>query len=412
MKTEMIAVGTELLLGQIVNTNAQWISKQLATLGMPIYHQSVVGDNYDRVFQTFEAAHNRSDVIIVTGGLGPTEDDMTRDAAKPLIGQDLVIHQPSLSNVENYYKKNKRTMTDNNRKQALVFEQAQVLLNNEGMAPGQIVEVDGRIWVFLPGVPQEMKMLMNEHVLPYFKETFQLKSEIMSEMMRFIGIGESSLEEEVSDLIRSQTNPTIAPLAGDGEVGLRITATGETDKDASDKIAKMKEQILTRVGKYYYGSDDTTIEETVRDLLKEKNMTVGSAESLTGGLFAERMISLPGASSVCQGSLVAYTPFTKEMIIEVPKFIIKEFGTISYEFAEVMALNAQSLLYADVAISFTGVAGPEASEGKEPGTVFIGLQIGERKPIVHECHFDGGRDKIRMRAVKKGYELIYHNLKK
>lgn len=411
MKTEMIAVGTELLLGQIVNTNAQWISKELAILGMPIYHQSVVGDNFDRVFQTFQAAHDRSDVIIVTGGLGPTEDDMTRSAAKPLMQQELIEHQPSIEKIKSYYKMNNQTMTENNRNQALVFEGATVLANEEGMAPGQIVHVDGRVWVFLPGVPREMKALMNEHVIPHFKETFSLKSEILSEMMRFIGIGESTLEDELSDIIQSQTNPTLAPLASEGEVGIRITATGETNDEAVQKIAEMKKQILARVGKYYYGSDNISIEETVRDLLREKDMTLGSAESLTGGLFAERMIALPGASRVCQGSLVAYTPFMKETLIEVPKFIIKEFGTISYECAEVMALNSQSLLYADVAISFTGVAGPESSEGKEPGTVFIGLQIGERRPVVQQFHFQGGRDKIRQRAVKKGYELIFHQLK-
>ncbi|MCA0969068.1 competence/damage-inducible protein A [Halobacillus litoralis] len=412
MKTEMIAVGTELLLGQIVNTNAQWLSKRLAAIGMPMYHQSVVGDNFDRVYKTFEQAHERSDVIIVTGGLGPTEDDMTREAAAPLFKQKLIEHGPSLEKISSYYELNNQKMTPNNRKQAHVFEQAEVLLNEEGMAPGQIVTVDGRIWVFLPGVPGEMKTLMNEHVLPYFSRTFQLKSEIMSEMMRFIGIGESTLEDELQDLIQTQTNPTIAPLASEGEVGLRITATGDTNEEAKQLIVNMKEEILSRVGSYYYGSDDITIEEKVRDMLKEKQWTVASAESLTGGLFAERMIALPGASSVCQGSLVAYTPFMKEILVEVPKFIIKEFGTISYECAEVMALNTQSLLHADIAVSFTGVAGPDSSEGKEPGTVFIGLQIGERKPVVREFHFNGSREKVRQRAVKKGYELIFHSLKK
>ncbi|MBA2174039.1 competence/damage-inducible protein A [Halobacillus locisalis] len=411
MKTEIIAVGTELLLGQIVNTNAQWISKQLAAVGLPTYHQTVVGDNYNRVYETFRTAHNRSDIIIVTGGLGPTEDDMTRDAAKPIFKQELIQHEPSLKKIEKYYEMNNQTMTENNRKQSLVFENAHVLMNEEGMAPGQIIEVDGRTWVFLPGVPREMKTLMNDHVFEYFKKTFDIKSEIMSEMMWFIGIGESTLEDELSDLIRNQTNPTLAPLAGEGEVGIRLTATGETDDEARQHIESMKATILNRVGSYYYGSDEKTIEETVRDLLKDKQMTIGSAESLTGGLFMERLISLPGASSVCQGSLVAYTPFTKENVIQVPKFIIREFGTISTECAEVMALNAQNLLFANVAISFTGVAGPEPSEGQEPGTVFIGVQIGERKPQVHSFHFDGTRDKIRMRAVKKGYELIYHALK-
>ncbi|KHE66815.1 nicotinamide-nucleotide amidohydrolase family protein, partial [Halobacillus sp. BBL2006] len=177
------------------------------------------------------------------------------------------------------------------------------------------------------------------------------------------------------------------------------------------KIGSLKEIILQRVGNFYYGSDNVTIESKVRDLLKEKELTIGAAESLTGGKFIEHLIGLPGASSVCQGCLVAYTPETKERVIQVPKFIIKEYGTISYECAEVMALNAQNLLQADISISFTGVAGPDSSEGRDPGTVFIGLQLGEEKPAVEQYYFDGSRDKIRNRAVKKGYELLFHKLK-
>lgn len=412
MKTEMIAVGTELLLGQIANSNAQWISKKLAVLGMPIYYQSVVGDNLNRVEETFRIAHQRSDIIIVTGGLGPTEDDMTREAAQQIFKQELVEDAASIRKIVQFYQKNKKEMTLNNRKQSLIFKEAMPLPNNEGMAPGQIIYVEGKIWVFLPGVPSEMKTLMNDYVIPYFQNTFQLKSEIASEMLRFIGIGESTLEDELSDLIQSQTNPTIAPLAGDGEVGLRITATGETNEEAYGKIAEMKSRILQRVDPYYYGSDEITIEQTVLNLLKEKNMTLGAAESLTGGQFIERMIALPGASSVCHGSLVAYTPFAKKNIIQIPGSIIKKHGTISIQCAEAMAVNAQSLLQTDVSVSFTGVAGPDASEGHEPGSVFIGLQVKSQPPVVYHVNLHGSRDKIRNRAVKKGYEILFHSLKK
>ncbi|RWZ60424.1 competence/damage-inducible protein A [Halobacillus fulvus] len=411
MKSEIIAVGTELLLGQITNTNAQWISKRLATLGVPTFHQTVVGDNLDRVYETFRMAHERSDIIIVTGGLGPTEDDLTLAGAAKIFQRDLHEDPVSMEKIKKWYEKNNRTMTDNNRKQALVFEEAKVLHNQIGMAPGQIVEKDDRVWIFLPGVPSEMKSLVEEGAEPYLKEKFQLKSEIVSEMLRFIGIGESTLETELHDLIEQQSNPTVAPLAGEGEVGLRLTATGETTEEAYQKIEALKQTILGRVGSYYYGSDDVTIEETVRDLLKKKSWTLGSAESLTGGLFVERMISLPGASEVCAGGLVAYTPVTKQLVMEVPSFIIKEYGTISEECAEVMALNAQNLLHVDVSVSFTGVAGPDPSEGQEPGTVFVGVQIGERKPYVEKVHLFGDRNEIRRRAVKKGYELLYHFMK-
>ncbi|MGI8315160.1 competence/damage-inducible protein A [Halobacillus mangrovi] len=412
MNAEIVAVGTELLLGQIPNTNAQWISQKLASIGIPVYRHSVVGDNLERVKDTFQLAQSRSDVIVVTGGLGPTEDDLTRDAAKDVLKHDLTEDTASMERIQKYYEKNNKSMTENNKKQALVLSGASVLQNDEGMAPGQIVEEAGKVWVFLPGVPSEMKMLMQERVLPYFRNGFDLKSEIVSEMMRFIGIGESALEDELSDLIYEQKNPTLAPLASEGEVSLRITATGESDQDARQKIASIKAAVLQRVGSYYYGSDEVTIETKVRDLLKEQGLTVGAAESLTGGRFIEKMISLPGASSVCQGSLVAYTPETKEQVLQVPHFIIKEFGTISYECAEVMALNVQHLLQADITISFTGVAGPDSSEGHQPGSVFIGLQYCDEKPVVEHYYFDGSRDKIRNRAVKKGYELLFHKLKK
>ncbi|MGV2620124.1 UNVERIFIED_CONTAM: competence/damage-inducible protein A [Halobacillus marinus] len=410
-KAEIIAVGTELLLGQIANTNAQWISKELAALGLPVYSHTVVGDNMDRVRTCFKAAGARSDIIIVTGGLGPTEDDLTRDAAQEIFGQELVEHEPSMVKILAVFERNGRPMTLNNRKQSHVFQQAEVLTNSKGMAPGQIVEHEGTIWVFLPGVPSEMKALMEEEVLPKLRERFEWKSQIVSEMMRFIGIGESRLETELSDLISTQTNPTIAPLASEGEVGLRLTATGETDAEALQSIEALKEKILERVGGHYYGSDAVTIEEKVKQLLESRNYTIGSAESFTGGMFMENLVALPGASAVCEGGIVSYTPAAKEQVLQVPSFIIKEFGTISHECAEVMALNAQAILRTDIGISFTGVAGPEESEGKAPGTVYIGLQIGERKPEVHELYFHGAREQVRHRAVKKGFELLFQRLK-
>ncbi|SFK28426.1 nicotinamide-nucleotide amidase [Halobacillus dabanensis] len=412
MRTEIIGVGTELLLGQIANTNAQWISSRLADYGIPVYHHTVVGDNLDRVTSSFKNAQKRSDIIIITGGLGPTEDDLTRDAGKRVLGLNLVEHRETMDKIQSYYDRNQRTMTVNNRKQSLVFEGANVLPNLEGMAPGQWINRDGVLWIFLPGVPGEMKHLMEEYVLPRLQSNFQVDSQIVSQMLRFIGIGESDLETKLQTLITQQTNPTIAPLASEGEVGVRLTATGATTAEAWKKVENLKEQILNHVGQYYYGSDDITVEEKVRDLLKAKGLTIGSAESFTGGKFLERLVSLPGASNVCQGGYIAYTAEMKEKVLQVSKLLITTYGTISNQCAEVMARNTQSLLGVDIAISFTGVAGPDQSEGQEPGKVFIGLQIGDEKPEVYEYHFHGGRDQVRTRAVKKGYELLFHRLKK
>ncbi|MFC7061139.1 competence/damage-inducible protein A [Halobacillus seohaensis] len=408
MRTELVAVGTELLLGQIANTNSQWISKELAHYGASVYFHSVVGDNLQRVVNTFDEASRRSDVVIVTGGLGPTEDDLTRDAAKLLFHDELVEHKHTMNKIQGYFDKNNRTMTINNRKQALVLASAQVIENDEGMAPGQIIQYNGVTFIFLPGVPSEMKRLMNDRVFPYLIETFKLESEIKSEMLRFIGIGESSLESELADLVESQTNPTIAPLAGEGDVAIRLTASGNR---ASLKIASIKKEILSRVGQYYFGSDSITIEEAVQDLLAQREENLGSAESLTGGKFIERMIQLEGASSVCEGGLVAYTPSAKQSVIQVPKQLIEKYGTVSSQCAKMMAEQVQHLLKVDIAISFTGVAGPNYSEGHPPGIVYIGLKVGEKEAIVKNYHFDGSRDKIRSRTVNKGYELLFHELK-
>ncbi|MFG6148844.1 competence/damage-inducible protein A [Halobacillus sp. B23F22_1] len=408
MRIEIIAVGTELLLGQIANTNAQWISKELAHYGANIYHHSVVGDNLPRVVEAFEQSRKRSDVVIVSGGLGPTEDDLTREAACEVFEDELLEHSPTMNKIIDFFKKNNRQMTMNNRKQSHVLKTAMVLENSEGMAPGQIVEADDSTFIFLPGVPAEMKSLMNDFVFKYLTEKYQLETKIKSEMLRFIGIGESTLEEKLKDLISKQTNPTIAPLAGEGDVAIRLTASG---KNPEREIADMKTSILERVGHYYFGSDSITIEEAVQDLLVQKSLTVGSAESLTGGKFIERIIQLTGASSICQGGLVAYTPEAKQRVIRVPKEIITRHGTISSKCAEEMAVQAQKLLHVDIAISFTGVAGPSSSEGHEPGLVYIGIKVKDAPAEVFHYYFDGSRDKIRQRTVNKGFELLFHKLK-
>ncbi|MFG6118320.1 MULTISPECIES: competence/damage-inducible protein A [Thalassobacillus] len=412
VKAEIIGIGTELLLGQIANTNAQWISSQLAAQGIHVYFHGVVGDNFSRCVETFEAAQRRSDLVIVTGGLGPTEDDMTRDAAQKIFAQKLIEDPESARRVEHFYLKNNRPMSPNNRKQALVFEDAKVLQNEEGMAPGMMVEHENVLWVFLPGVPSEMKYLMKEHVLPYFQNYFQLQTEIVSEMLRFIGIGESQLEHELQDLISSQTNPTIAPLASEGEVGLRLTSKGDTEEEARAMILSLKNVILSKMGDYYYGSDDITIQQEVLTLSKEKQLTIAAAESLTGGRFIDGLITLPGASSVCEGSVVTYTPDMKEKMLGIPGALIKEYGTVSEACAKAMAVNIKQLVKSDIGISFTGVAGPDSSEGKEPGTVYIGIQINNEPAEVYHFHFNGTRETVRNRSVKKGYELLFHRLKK
>ncbi|GAB3794979.1 competence/damage-inducible protein A [Virgibacillus kimchii] len=410
-KSEIIAVGTELLLGQIANTNAQWMSSELAKYGINVYHHVVVGDNLSRVLHAFQLAHSRSDIIIVTGGLGPTDDDMTREAFQSMTGLELVEHPPSMENIKAFFERQNAVMTPNNRRQARVFEGATVLQNKVGMAPGMITTYEGRTWVFLPGVPREMKSLARHDVFPYLQQLTGQEEIIQSTILKFIGIGESKLEHDLQDIIKEQTNPTIAPLAQNDGVVLRLTAKAGSTEEANYLIERMKERILERIGTYYYGADEQTVEQRVVSMLKNNNMTLAAAESLTGGMFTEKLVSVEGASRVCRGGIIAYDENVKQQLLGVSAETLRRSGTVSEACAIEMASNVYKKLQADIGISFTGVAGPVQSEGKPPGMVFIAICDRKGNQVSKEFSFQGDRNTIRRRAMLKGFELLLNLLK-
>lgn len=410
INAEIISVGSELLLGQIANTNAQWLSNKLAKIGINVFYHHTVGDNFVRLENVMKLAQDRSDLVIVTGGLGPTDDDLTRDVAKKILQQELVIDEKILQKVKQYFLKNNIKMSENNKKQALVFKGATVFSNTEGMAPGMFVDHHDVGWIFLPGVPREMKAIMEQEAIPFIVKHYHLQEMIFSKVLKFIGIGESILEDKLLDILRNQTNPTIAPLAGDGEVTLRITAKASSKQEAISMFQHLEEEILSRVGEYCYGIDEETLETKVLQYLQQKEMTIASAESLTGGRFIDRLISIPGASSSVVGSIVSYQTRSKEQVLGIDSAIINKYGTISEQCAKEMAEGIQKKMNASIGISFTGNAGPDASEQKPVGIVYIGISNGV-KTEVHSYHFHGNREAIRNRAVKKGLELLYKYLK-
>lgn len=410
-KAEIIAVGTELLLGQIANTNAQWISEQLALHGINIYYHSVVGDNLKRVQNTFTLAGKRSDIVIITGGLGPTDDDLTREAFQLISGLSILEHKPSMDKIAAFFMNNNLIMTPNNRKQARIFENSFVIDNKVGMAPGMIVEHEDTIWVFLPGVPREMKAMMIDGVIPYLTNILQFNEVIKSYVLRFIGIGESKLEHDLKEIIDQQQNPTIAPLAQDNGVVIRLTAKAESETEANRLLEDTKQEILKKVGPYYYGTNEETLERTILKKLESKKLKIASAESLTGGKFIERLISVPGASQVCKGSIVCYDTSVKREVLKVPDNIIEKYGTVSAECALEMAKNVAQILDASIGISFTGIAGPDMVEGKPAGTVYISIYVKGGEHIVEKYEFIGSREGIRNRAVLKGYETLWNLLK-
>ncbi|PAD40128.1 competence/damage-inducible protein A [Terribacillus sp. 7520-G] len=411
INAEVIAVGTEILIGQINNTNAQWISKQLADNGINVFYHHVVGDNLGRVRSSFEKAQRDADLVLVTGGLGPTEDDLTREAFQLVSGLEMHEDKVSMDRIKEFFLKRGRTMSPNNHKQARVFEGAKVLENTVGMAPGMLVEHEGTVWAFMPGVPREMKQIMSDHVMPYVREKFDLQSVLQSRLLHFIGIGESQLETDLLDLIQAQENPTIATYASEGEVAVRLTARADSKQEADRLIDVVEKEVMERVGQYFYGYDETSVQQQVFELLKQRQFTLASAESLTGGLFADALVSLSGASEVFLGSFVAYSPLVKQQVLGVKEETIRKEGTVSEQCAIEMAENAVRLTGADIGISFTGVAGPDGSEGKEPGTVFISLHEKGKQTRTTELSIRSSRQGVRAQAVKKGFDLLFHYLK-
>lgn len=294
MNAEIIAIGSELLLGQIANTNAQFISKQLASIGVNVYYHSVVGDNEARVKEVLLQAKQRSTLVVLTGGLGPTKDDLTKEAIASFLNRNLVEHEYSLHKIQKYFEDRARVMTDNNRKQALVFEGSSVFPNEYGMAPGMALEESGVHYMLLPGPPKEMQPMFAKDGLRYILSHLEQTEKISSRVLRFFDIGESQLETEIVDLIDNQKNPTIAPLASEGEVTLRLTVKHSNHNEGMQLLDDLEEKILARVGPYFYGYGETSLLEEVVETLKEQKLTISAAESLTGGRFSEALTSMEG----------------------------------------------------------------------------------------------------------------------
>lgn len=408
---EIVAVGTELLLGQISNTNAQWISQQLAARGIGVYHHQVVGDNEGRMSDVFKYALKRSQLIFITGGLGPTDDDITREVVAKHVDQHLIEDEQILADIKAYFNRTNRQMSENNYKQAKIINGAKIIYNPIGTAPGMIVSYQEAHFILLPGVPSEMKQMMTETVLPYFEELYTLQDVIVSKMLRCVGIGESQLEMQLKRLITDQTNPTIAPLASDGEVALRLTAMADSTKKAKQLIEQKEQEVKAIAGQYIYGSDDQTLNEVVVQMLRAAGQSIASAESLTGGRFADSLVSISGASDVFQGSIVSYTADAKENVLGIEHSIIKQHGMVSEQTAYQMAKLVKEKFNTTYGISFTGVAGPASLENQPVGTVYICLYLSDQDCQIKAFDFPKNRDVIRNRAVKKGLELVYNKLK-
>ena len=403
MITELISVGTEILLGNIVNTNSAYLSEMCARLGMDLYYQTVVGDNEERMKHTVKMALERSDTIILTGGLGPTQDDLTKEVVAQVLGMELVedahTHRRIEEYMENYSKNNpNRKITDNNWKQAMVPKGAIVLDNANGTAPGLILEKNGKTAILLPGPPNELKPMFEEQVYPYLRK--KQPDIFYSQLVKICNIGESQIAAEIQDLIENQTNPTIAPYAKTGEVHLRITARAKDEKEGKKLVKPLVRELKIRFGKNIYATDERkTLEEAVVDLLKDQKLKLSLVESCTGGALAARIVNVPGASEVFGTGFVTYSNKAKRKLVMEKKMTLKTVGAVSEKCAREMAKGGCAASGADVCLSVTGIAGPDGGTKEKPvGTVFMGCCY-QGRVRVREFHFSGNRAKIREQSV-------------
>ena len=403
MIAEIVTVGTEILLGNIVNTNSAYLAVECANLGLTVYYQSVVGDNEERMKAVIRTALDRSDVVILTGGLGPTEDDLTKEVTAEVMGMPLVEDAHSKERIERYmkeYKKNnsQRRITSNNYKQALIPEGALVLDNHNGTAPGLILEKDGKNAILLPGPPVELKPMFTEEVYPYLRK--KQPEIIYSQVVKICGIGESQVAEDIQDMIRAQTNPTIAPYAKIGEVHLRITAKASDEKEGKKLIKPVVRELKRRFGRNIFATEaEKTLEEAVVDMLRDQQLTLALAESCTGGEIAARIVNVPGASQVFTHGFVTYSNRAKRKCLGVKKATLKLEGAVSAKCAKEMAKGGCNAAEADICLSITGLAGPDGGTKETPvGTVFMGCCY-NGKVVTREFHFTGNRTKIRQQAT-------------
>jgi nicotinamide-nucleotide amidase len=407
---EILTIGTEILLGDLLDTNAAWISGRLAALGVSIYRHTTVGDNEKRITAALKEAVSRADLVITTGGLGPTSDDLTNACLGEAAGREMVEYPEARRHVDEMFKRFGRTPTQSNYKQALFPEGSELIPNPAGTAMGAMLELDGALVATFPGVPGEMKGMFEETLEPLIKE--RSEGSILSRTLWFTGIGESALAEKVQDLLDA-SDPTVAPLAGQGKVRLRITTRAATTEEAEEKIAPVADEILSRLGDYYFGEDDETLESAIGKLLTGRGETLALAESCTGGLLAKRLTDRAGSSAFFTEGLVTYSNEAKERLLGVPHELLVQHGAVSEPVAKAMAEGVRTTAGTDYGLSVTGVAGPDGGTEEKPvGLVFVGISdaegtVAERLDL---SAWRRSREAIRERSANRAFDLLRHRI--
>lgn len=405
MTAEIICVGTEILLGNIVNTNAAYLAEKCAYLGLSNYYQVVVGDNEQRLLETINTAKSRADVIFLIGGLGPTEDDLTKETAAKAFNVELVMDEEAKNNIVTILTNRGTDITNNNFKQALVPKGSIVLYNKNGTAPGIIMEEAGKVVIMLPGPPNEFVPMVDDQVVPYFLKK-GTNDVIYSRVVKLVGVGESKVAEEISDLI-AMTNPTVATYAKTGEVHIRVTASAANDDEAKALVKPVVKKLKAMYPDNVYSTNaDETLERAVVELLSKNGLSITAAESCTGGLVCGKIVNVAGASEVFRGGYITYSNKQKRNVIGVKKSTLEKYGAVSEQVAAEMAKGVLEVSKADVAISTTGIAGPGGGTPEKPvGLVYIGCAV-KNKVYVEKFNFSGSRNKVRESTVVAALSMV------
>ncbi|MGT2802294.1 competence/damage-inducible protein A [Streptococcus henryi] len=418
MKAEIIAVGTEILTGQIVNTNAQFLSEKSAELGVDVYFHTAVGDNEERLLSAIDIASKRSDIVLLCGGLGPTEDDLTKQTLAKYLGRQLVFDEQASKRLDEFFATRPQyARTPNNERQAQIVEGSTPIQNVTGLAVGSLLEVGGVTYIVLPGPPSELKPMVLQNLVPLFVEDNQT---LYSRVLRFFGIGESQLVTVLSDLIDNQSDPTLAPYAKTGEVTLRLSTKAKTQEEADIKLDALEAQIMAiktlegqELSELHYGyGDDNSLARVAFEMLKEQGKTITAAESLTAGLFQSSLADFPGSSKVFNGGFVTYSIEEKSKMLQIPLTDLQEHGVVSSFTAEKMAEQSRLLTDADFGIGLTGVAGPDELEGQPAGTVFIALATRTGVQSIRVVIGGRSRSDVRYIATLYAFNLVRRALLK
>ena len=407
ISAEIVTVGTELLLGHLIDTNSAYLGEKLAEIGINVYYKTSVGDNEERLISVMKQAAARADIIIITGGLGPTVDDITKNAIVKLLNRKLILNEKVLEQIRGMFSKIKIRMAQNNLSQALVPSGAVVIENGNGTAPGlRLQNEEGKYFILMPGVPREMKKMTEESVIPFLKETFKLEETIRSRTLKCFGLGESTVDEKINDIFTSSTNPTIALLASHTEVKIRLTSKAKSPEAAEEAIARVEKEILRRLGENIFAVDEGSMEKTVAELLKAGELKLAVAESCTGGLISDKLTNVPGASEFLTLGVVSYSNPAKERLLNVPATALNMFGAVSKQVAGEMALGIMKLSNADICLGVTGIAGPDGGSDEKPvGLVYIALSTPSGMQI-KECRFRGERIKIKEQSAQTALDML------